>query len=292
MDGGNAYQYDRLAKVLQEAQKELAAAQSELELDETRLENAQNALDELETKYSEYKAAVEAARDAQTALEDKIFELEEQQKTDGKEQALHSLEIDKLREQIADAEAEVERLQSGAVDATVTSKVNGTVKSLGVTAGHNTEPGVAMATIEVPDRGYSVDITVTAEQQRRSSVGDSADISTGWWGAQEITATLASIRPDPQAPNQSKILGFDIAARLEDGTQVSLSIGQKSQNYEVIVPNSAIRSDSNGDFVLIVLARSTPLGNRYIATRVDVQVLASDDLNSAISGGVTNGTLS
>ena len=37
-------------------------------------------------------------------------------------------------------------------------------------------------------------------------------------------------------------------------------------------------------FVLVVLAKSSPLGNRYIANRVDVQVLAQDDTTAAVSG--------
>ena len=73
------------------------------------------------------------------------------------------------------------------------------------------------------------------------------------------------------------------------GSSLTVSIGQRSQEYEFVVPKSAIRSDSNGDFVLIVTAKSSPLGNRYKATRVDVQQLASDDTNVAVSGGITNG---
>ena len=49
------------------------------------------------------------------------------------------------------------------------------------------------------------------------------------------------------------------------------------------VPNSAIREDNDGKFILTVESKSSPLGNRYIATRVGVEVLASDDNNSAIS---------
>ena len=44
------------------------------------------------------------------------------------------------------------------------------------------------------------------------------------------------------------------------------------------------RSDANGSFVLVVVAKSSPLGNRYVATRADIQVLASDDTTSAVSG--------
>jgi len=39
--------------------------------------------------------------------------------------------------------------------------------------------------------------------------------------------------------------------------------------------------------VLVVMSRSSPLGNRYIATRVDVNILASDDTNTAVSGALT-----
>ena len=70
------------------------------------------------------------------------------------------------------------------------------------------------------------------------------------------------------------------------GQTMTLSVGQRSANYDYVVPNSAIREDNNGKFILIVESKSSPLGNRYIATRVDVEVLASDDTMSAISGGL------
>ena len=54
----------------------------------------------------------------------------------------------------------------------------------------------------------------------------------------------------------------------------------------MIVPKSAIKSDSNGKFVLTVTSKSSPLGNRYIATRVDVNVEAEDDKNAAITGSL------
>ena len=38
----------------------------------------------------------------------------------------------------------------------------------------------------------------------------------------------------------------------------------------------------------MVTSKSTPLGNRYTATRVDVQVLAEDDNNVAVTGVAAN----
>ena len=61
-------------------------------------------------------------------------------------------------------------------------------------------------------------------------------------------------------------------------------MGGEGQRYDLLVPNSAIREDNNGKFVLAVVSKSSPLGNRYIAKRVDVQVIASDDTKSAVQG--------
>lgn len=125
------------------------------------------------------------------------------------------------------------------------------------------------------------------EQAKTLTLGDQAEVSGYYWGP-EIKAVLTSIKNDPENPGKNKILNFTVTGdEVTAGSQLSLSIGQRSQDYPTIVPNSAVRNDSTGDFVLIVEAKSTPLGNRYIARRVDVQVLAKDDINSAVSGGLT-----
>ena len=74
------------------------------------------------------------------------------------------------------------------------------------------------------------------------------------------------------------------------GAELTLSVGQKSANYDNIVPNSAVRSDTNGKFVLVVESKNSPLGNRYYARRVAVEVLTEDDMNSAVTGDLGYGS--
>ena len=71
-------------------------------------------------------------------------------------------------------------------------------------------------------------------------------------------------------------------------TRAPISALPSAANFDTIVPKSAIREDSNGKFVLIVTSKNTPLGNRYTATRADVQVLAEDDTSAAVSGLASN----
>ena len=84
--------------------------------------------------------------------------------------------------------------------------------------------------------------------------------------------------------------GFDAPGDVTSGADLTISVGSKSATYDYIVPNSAIKSDTNGTFVLTVEAKSSPLGNRYIARRVAVEVLAADDSNSAVTGNFGYGS--
>ena len=122
---------------------------------------------------------------------------------------------------------------------------------------------------------------MTNEQAKQVKLGDTADVVNYYWGS-DIAATLEGIKN--ASGGKGKILEFKITGDVEPGTNLTLSIGQKSASYDALVPNSAVRTDTNGTFVLAIVSKSSPLGNRYIATRVDVQELAKDDNLTAVSG--------
>ena len=134
----------------------------------------------------------------------------------------------------------------------------------------------------VTDLGYSCEINLNAEQAKRVRTGDEVTITNNWWSS--IKGTIASVRNDPKNPGQNKIATITLTGDVTVNQNLSITIGEKGQTYDSVVPNSAVREDNNGKFVLAVEAKSSPLGNRYVAKRVDVNVLASDDTNSAVSG--------
>ena len=275
-------------RVTDELRQELADSAEDLADAEAVLQEAKAARSELDTQEQSYKAAEENVRSLQRTLEDLVFSLAEQQKTDSSAQALQAFELNEQKKEIEKKKQELETLKEGGMGQTITAQTAGTVKSISVSAGATTTPDSVLVSIEVSDRGYSLKFPVTLEQSRRVHAGDTAELVDYWWGP-EIQATLNSIRPDPSNPQQSRLLVFDITGEeVNVGTQLTLSIGQRSTNYDTVIPSSAIRSDSNGSFVLAVVAKPSPLGNRYIATRVDVTVIASDDTNSAVSGSLSN----
>ncbi|WP_099466751.1 HlyD family efflux transporter periplasmic adaptor subunit [Konateibacter massiliensis] len=188
---------------------------------------------------------------------------------------------DKIREQ----QELVEKLKSQAVGATIEAPVAGTVTSLSKVAGETTTPDEALAVIKVAEKGYSMSFSVTEQQARSVKVGDTAEISDSW-NYDGVTVTLASIKPDTASGGKNKLLTFDVAGEVQEGQQLNVSVGNKSANYDLIVPTSAIREDKNGKFILTVESKNSPLGNRYIATRVDVEALASDDTQTAVSAAL------
>ncbi len=282
--------YVKAVEAYEKAEEQARPQNAELN---KKVKEAQRAVDDLKAEYDELsakKTAYDSAKDEVVTCETTLEGLLKTSKLDNLELSRMAKQIQSLKDQIAALQGG-EKDENGVVTGgQIVSDVNGVVKEINVSAGSSTDPNNAVMTIEVPDRGYQVTMSVTNEQAQKVVIGDSAEISTGYWGGSDMQARLVGIRSDTQNTQggNNKLLVFDVTgSSVESGTQASISIGQRSQNYETIVPNSAVRSDANGSFVLMVVAKSSPLGNRFVATRVDVTVLAKDDVNTAVSGGIS-----
>ena len=293
-----------IQKDLNDAQSELSVVQRDLRDAQQRMDSASSANSQLkdqinyqksvqreqEAAITELKAQVEsleakqeAYKTAVTTVETKQRELETMLAGDDIDKKLDNLTLQSLSLEIEKQEELVEKYQKDSVGAEVHSPVSGVISSISVSAGKKTDPSTALAVIDVVDRGYIIKIPVTNEQAKQVKVGDAAEVTNYYWGS-DISATLESIAPDPNSSGQKKLLIFRVSGDIDAGTNISLSVGQRSANFDALVPKSAIREDANGKFVLVVTAKSTPLGNRYTATRADVQVLAEDDTSAAVSG--------
>ena len=239
------------------------------------------------TYKAQYEAAVKAADAAEDAYMIAAASLDESWNSYNKSAASSSLDLSDLRYQIEKQKEKVDKL-SGAAEDKISAGAAGVVTSVSCTAGQTVSADTVLCMIESADMGYTVSFSVTNDQAQRLRIGDTATISNYYWG-KEIVATLTTIRNDPKNPMSGKLLTFDIEGDVTSGSDLTISVGSKSANYDCVIPNSAIRSDSNGSFVFAIEAKNSPLGNRYIARRVSVEVIASDDNNSAVTGALENG---
>ena len=199
--------------------------------------------------------------------------------------------INELKEQYAaiqEKEQELAQLKQKSVGNEILADISGTVVSVDVKAGDTTEPEQALLTIQDATKGYTLSFSVTKEQAAKVKTGDEAQISNMWYYG-DVKVVLSSIKSDPQQPGKNKILVFDVTGEVTAGESMTVSIGEKSRTYDYVVPNSAIREDKNGKFILVVKEKSSPLGNRYVATRIDVEILETDDSKTAVSGALEGG---
>lgn len=295
VSSGDASRLDNLLPQRLTANQNVIDLQSRQRTATQNLENAQAALDakkattDVDNTLGQQKAFAQLslgnAEDyynlKKTAYEDLI-------KNIGDAYALNELTnaISDAQEAVNEAQAQVDKLTSETMGSEVTAPISGTITAVNVSSGKETPQDGVVFTMQPEGKGYTMSFSVTNQQAQRLSVGDPADLVNAW-RYDDVQVTLASIKPDPNNPGQNKLLTFDVTGEgVIAGQSLNVSVGQKSANYDMTVPNSAIREDSNGKFILVIDYRSSPIGTRYFASRVDVEVLASDDTRSAISGGV------
>lgn len=292
-----AQKYTTTAQTIQQYQGKLNTATYDLNTAQNTLNNAQNIVNQYDNNLKALKASVDQAKSTLTAAQEAATKLQNAataaETVKSTKSALEELlftqqlgdssylDMQAAKENIEKKKEALAKLTANADELEVKAKVGGVIASIEVTAGNSIGPDTPLAKLNVADRGYTIKISVTAEQAKRVKVGDKADVVNYWGG--NVEAVLENIARDPNTSGNN-LLVFKLTGDVDPNTNLTLSIGQKSASYDALVPNSAVRTDNNGTFVLALTSKSTPLSTRYTATRVPVQVLAQDDTMSAISG--------
>lgn len=250
-------------------ERSIESLENQSEALDTQITDQQTAVDKLTSASS----AAETVKSTKKTLEDLVFK---QNLGDSS-----SVDMEASKKAIERKQAEVDKLRENADELEVKSSVSGTIASINASAGKSIggeeQP---LATINVTDRGFTVKIDVTNDQAKKVKTGDTAELVNFWGG--DAVATLDQITSSQTAGNRTLV--FTLTGDIQAGQNVTLSIGQKSANYDALIPLSGLREDSNGKFVYVLESKSSPLGSRYIATRVTVQELARDDKSAAVSG--------
>lgn len=285
----------------QESGNDVSGVAASLAVAKNTLMNAQNRVTNAQLAVDKAQAALTAKQDnaqnkseiskIQTQLNSENAILSEATENLSKAQSDHGkimtemnseAELAALYSAISDAQSALDKLTADGGNK-ITAPVSGVVSNITITKGQTVAAEETLMTITGKDNGYTATITVTSEQAKRVKTGDTADINESWYYS-DIAATVTAIRNNKENPGKSKLIDLKVTGDVTEGTTLNFAIGDKSKTYDMIVPNGAVREDNNGKFILIIREKSSPLGNRYFAKRIDVDVTASDDVNSAVTG--------
>lgn len=271
--------YNNLKNQLSAANKELKKAQATLQEKSAEVEKlgAQPTL-------ADARAAV---KEKQKALTQMLLALKQKKEQDSLAQQSEDLDMKASEERLEKQRNLVDKLKNSNDLNEVKSKDAGVVSQIDFKAGDSVAADVPLAKIQLAESGYIVTVQVTKAQANLVRTGNEATIENIW--DDDVSATVKSIKADPENPNQNMIITFEVKGNVSIGQNLALSVGEKSNRYDAVVPNNAVREDSKGKFVLVVTVKGTPLGNRYKVKRADVEVLASDDSYTGLQGGVYEG---
>lgn len=210
-----------------------------------------------------------------------VADLEVKKSEDNITDENEKVEINALKQKLIAQKAVVEQLLATASEAQIKAEQDGVVSEILINAGDITQPDMALASIAAVDDGYIVKISVTKEQSTKLRQGMQASIENYYYG--ESAAVIKSIMADAENPGNSLVTVAVRGDYINQGDSLTISVGGESKEYDLIVPKSSIYEDNNGTFVLTMESKRTPLGERYIAVRHDVTVLAKNDTRAAIS---------
>ncbi len=230
------------------------------------------------------KDAAKTVKERRKALEQMLLALKTKKSDDALNQQAENMDMQAAQDKIEKQKALVESIKKSSDLREIKAKEDGVVSEITCKEGDSVSAEAPLAKIQLDKSGYIVNVTVTKAQAKLIRTGDEATVENVW--DEEIEATVKSIKASPDNPNQNMMVTFEVKGNVNPGETLALSAGTKSSRYDAVVPNNAIREDSKGKFVLIVTVKGTPLGNRYKVKRADVEVQASDDTSSGVTGGV------
>ncbi|MBR4021936.1 MAG: RND transporter [Ruminococcus sp.] len=263
-----------------------------------------NKIRELETNISSYNAEISSLEnqissyteaspeeiemlitEKERELESLIVNLDEAKKSDDINKQIEQLNLNSKKEAVDKQREVVNKIKEKSGTVEIVSKYSGVVSNVFVKVGETTLPDTPLATIDISSEGYTLKISASPDKTKKIKVGTEAEIVNNWSG--DVSAVVTEIKNDNIS--KDKIITFNVTGNVESGDSLSVSIPCGTSKYDTIVPKNAVYEDSNGKFVMILNFKNTPLGNRYYAERVAVEVLASDDISSAVSGLLNSG---
>ena len=265
------------------AKADVAAKEEALKKAKEALNNKKNNASSNDNKKNDLEKQKIELKSKQSEVQSKLEKLE----NDRKEYLTSEqtkINIEKKYQDVLKKEKAVKDLEAKALGGEIKSPVAGEITSVAYTAGEKVEAGSTVAVIQIDGKGYKLTFPVTAKQAKAVKVGDEVSVVNNWYYG-DLKANLVAIQPDKNNTRDGKVLVFSLTGEsVQPGQNLTLSVGEKSSNYDLVVPLSALREDTNGNFVLILETKSTPFGSRYVAKRVDVKVLAEDDKVAAVDG--------
>ncbi len=272
-------------KDVQDKADKLATAKAELEEINGEMTETSTKITELEAKPT-VKQAEDSLKEARQTLDKANRDYSKDKKEDALQEQKDAIDDEKAQEAMDKQRKEIEKLKEADDTACIVAPEDGIITNINLKEGDKVTNEAPVATLQLAESGYEVECIIPKSDAKLVKVGNEAVIENVWGG--DNTASVKSIKPDSTDPNKNMVITFEVkGSDINIGQTLQFAVGEKSQRYDTVVPNNVVKEGNGGYYVYVVKVKQTPLGNRYVVKRVEVEVVAKDTTKTAIQGDVT-----
>lgn len=175
--------------------------------------------------------------------------------------------LDELKMEMADTE--IAQLETHiAQEGIVYASFGGMISEVRQNVGSKSIDEAAVVITQEADT-YTLKISVSQTQKNYIAEGDNAIVQAGEISvSSEVTAVYEEI-----ANPQHYIVEVQVPGDVfHIGDSVLVNIVHVSKKYDFVIPVSAIRSDTTGNYVLVLREKETLLGTEQIASKVQIKI--------------------
>ncbi|TWH56957.1 RND family efflux transporter MFP subunit [Desulfitobacterium sp. LBE] len=252
--------------------------QTRLQLLELSLAGAEDTLEQKQRDYENMKALVENGAEAEINLrnaEKALAEAARNCDTTRLNLTMQERKVQSLAEQVA----------NGGI---YTAPADGIITELNFAAGSSANSTQPLFRLADTGQGFRLVVPIAGELAEYAQPGDTVSVNI-YSLDQRIEGKIERITDNSQHPGEQKDVWIDLAGEglagegLAGGEKGEIYLSKKTKPYPVLVPNSAIYTDSDGSFVYVLKSRKGPLGMENYVQRLDVNVEDSDNEKSALT---------
>ncbi|MCR5060481.1 MAG: hypothetical protein K6A80_05540 [Saccharofermentans sp.] len=284
-----------------ELRAEIAQRETQISELQSQLGSAQSRLGDLSSELADCNAAIEAAQAAITEAEQLPSVSSANSTVESAQAGLNSarqalrdaqtndgIAADRARDASSDRAAQIAKLQDQIAEKEanyamneVVAPASGSVYAVAVGDGDELTKDKVMLVIIPEDTAYTVTFKFPAASITGLTTGMELPSDNYWLESCKII----SIKPDPESPRESRMVKCSLEADyILPGESITVVANRSNNDYDHVIPSSAVNEDNAGKFVYLIVEERSPFGNRYSVKRIDVTVEATDGSLSAISG--------
>ncbi|MBQ3592205.1 MAG: HlyD family efflux transporter periplasmic adaptor subunit, partial [Clostridia bacterium] len=234
-------EYESLSKqmsstsVITENEALLAVFERDLETYKEQLEEAKEKVAALDEQIEDNKTTEtpEQIKDKIDELNTSISTMEMQMKIDDATSQKNDTESSYTRadqeKEIEELKADIEAMKNAPSETLVTAPIAGKIVEMNYVPGNSITSGAEVTRIEVAEKGYICEISMSTEEARKIQVGAECSIVNSWWYS-DIDATVTRIRSYPQSQGRNRIVVIEVKGDVYENQSLNFSIGDKSQS--------------------------------------------------------------